>query len=96
MTIAERVRAHREEIIRLAEQHQASNVRIFGSIARGEEREDSDLDVVISPHEHMSLLDHAGLIRDLESLLGCHVDVVTDRGTNKAFRTRILAEAVPL
>lgn len=96
MTIAERLKVHREEILRLAEQYKAYNVRIFGSIARGVEREDSDLDVLVSRRDRMSLFDWVGLEHDLEDLLGCQVDVVIEGGTNKPFEARILTEAVPL
>jgi len=96
MGIAEVLRAKREEILRIAAQHGARNVRIFGSVARGEAKLDSDVDVLVDLEPGRSLLDHAALMLELEELLRCKVDVATERGLRARVRDRVLREAVPL
>jgi hypothetical protein len=86
----------REEILRLAALHGARNVRIFGSVARGDAGPDSDVDVLVEFEKGRSLFDHAGLLLDLEAILGCKVDVVSERGLRERIRDRVLREAVPL
>jgi predicted nucleotidyltransferase len=86
----------REEILRLAKRHGARNVRIFGSVARGDAGPDSDIDFLVEMPRGRSLLDLAGLWQDLEELLGRRVDVVVDGGINRNRAERILAEARPL
>ena len=70
MKIREILQQKREEILNLAAQNGASNIRIFGSVARDEEREDSDIDFLVDMESDRSLLDRIGLIQDLEDLLG--------------------------
>jgi predicted nucleotidyltransferase len=96
MGIRERLQERREEILRAAARYGASNVRIFGSVARGEAGPESDVDVLVDLEPGRSLLDHAALLLELEALLGCPVDVVTERGLRSRFRERVLREAVPL
>jgi uncharacterized protein len=96
MDIHKRVLARRDEILRAAARHGASNVRIFGSVARGDASPESDVDVLVDLEPGRSLLDHAALLLELEELLGCPVDVVTERGLRARFRERVLREAVPL
>jgi uncharacterized protein len=96
MGIRERLQERREEILRAAARYGASNVRIFGSVARGEAGPESDVDVLVDLEPGRSLLDHAALLLELEELLGCPVDVVTERGLRSRFRERVLREAVPL
>ena len=88
--------ARREEILRVAAQHGASNVRVFGSVVRGESAEGSDVDVLVELDDDRSLLDHIALKQDLEDLLGGEVDVVTEGGLHRLLLDRILAEAVLL
>ena len=96
MDIQALVKEKREEILRIAVKHGASNVRIFGSVARGDARPDSDLDVLVDMEPGRSLFDMGGLLVDLEGLLGCKVDVVTEPGLKKRIRDRVIREAVPL
>ncbi len=87
---------NRDEILRLAARHGARNVRIFGSIARGEADENSDVDLLVDMEPGRSLLDLAGLWRELNELLHIKVDVVTERGLRERIRERVLKEAAPL
>jgi predicted nucleotidyltransferase len=86
----------RTAILRIAASHGASNVRIFGSVARGEADRKSDVDFLVEMASGRSLLDLGGLSSDLEDLLGCRVDVVTERGLRERIRERVLREARPL
>jgi predicted nucleotidyltransferase len=96
MNIDERLRENRDEVLRLAARHGAYNVRVFGSVARGEARADSDVDLLVELEPGRSLFDLGGLLMDLQDLLGCKVDLVTERGLHWYVRDRILQEAVPL
>ena len=86
----------RGEILRLARQHGARNVRIFGSVARGEAGPDSDVDFLVEMEPGRSLLDMGGLLMDLREVLGRDVDVVTEPGLKPRLRERVLKEAVSL
>ena len=86
----------REEIIALARKYGASDVRIFGSVARGDSTETSDLDLLVRFEEGRSLFDHGGLLMDLRDLLGMKVDVVSEGGLRDRFRDHVLKEAIPL
>lgn len=88
--------SRRNEILSLAAKHGATNVRVFGSVARGEADEASDLDLLVDMEPERSLLDRAGLWLDLNQALGIRVDVVSAHGIKPRFRERILAEARPL
>lgn len=92
----QRLREQREQILRLADQYRTSNVRVFGSVVRGENTERSDLDLLISTRPGCSLFDLGGLLQDLQDLLGCHVDLVTEDGLKPRLRERVLREAVRL
>jgi hypothetical protein len=92
----EELRRQRDRIVALAEQHGAHNVRVFGSVARGQSTPESDVDLVVDFERGRSLMDHGELIMDLEEVLGCRVDVVSERGLRDRFRARVLADAVPL
>ena len=96
MTIAELLKTRRDEILAIAQRHGASNVRIFGSVARGEAGPDSDVDLLVDLERGRTLIDHGQLQVDLEGLLGRKVDVVTERGLLSHLRARVLEEAVPL
>lgn len=90
------VEKHRTQLRALAERHRMTNVRVFGSMARDDADENSDVDLLVSPLEGASLLDLGGLLMDAQELLGRHVDVVSDRALHPLLRDRILAEAIPL
>ena len=90
------LKAKREEILRIAARHGARNVRLFGSVARGEADAKSDVDVLVDMEPGRSLLDMGGLLMDLQDLLGCRVDVVSERGLRERIRGRVLQEAIPL
>ena len=90
------LKSRREEIISIAARHGARNVRVFGSVARGEAGENSDIDLLVELDLGRSLLDLAGLVVDLEDLLERKVDVVTEQGLYWLLRRRILKEARPL
>jgi len=96
MDIDELLKAKREEMLRIAAEHGARNVRIFGSLARGEADTQSDVDILVDMELGRSILDHAALLLDLQQLLGCEVDVVTVRGLRERIRDQVLREAVPL
>lgn len=96
MGIEELLKEKREEILQIAAKHGAINVRIFGSVARGEADADSDVDFLIDLGEDLSPWFPVRLIRDLESLLGRKVDVVTENGLKTRIRDRVLQEAVLL
>lgn len=90
------IRKRREEILKLASAHGAYNVRVFGSVARGEDTESSDVDFLVSMEQGRNLFDQAGLLSDLQELLGRKVDVATDDSLYWLIRRRILREAKPV
>ena len=96
MDINDVLREKRVEILRLAARYGARNVRLFGSVARGEIGPDSDVDVLVDLEPGRSLFDLGGLLMDLQYLLGCNVDVVTEKGLRSRIRDRVLREAIPL
>jgi uncharacterized protein len=96
MTLEELRKEKREAILRICAKHGAHNVRVFGSVARGEADGQSDVDFLVDMEPGRTLLDLGGLLIDLRSLLGQNVDVVTERGLKPRIRERVLAEAVAL
>ena len=93
MTLEQLLKDERDAILRIAVRHGAYNVRVFGSAARGEAVEDSDIDLLVEFEPGRSLLDHTALVLELEELLGRKVDVVTEKGLYWLLRRRILKEA---
>lgn len=82
--------------MRIAAKHGAHNVRVFGSVARGEAGVGSDIDLVVTFESGRTLLDQASLVLELQAALECKVDVVSERGIKPRIRERVLQEAVPL
>ena len=96
MTISKVVDEKRAIILKLAAKHGARNVRVFGSISRGEAGPQSDVDILVDLEPGRSLMDLGGLLMDLEDLLGCKVDVVTEKGLHWYIRDKVLKQAVRL
>jgi len=88
--------SNREEIIRIATQYGARNIRVFGSVVRGDTHEDSDIDFLVEFEPGTSLLTHASLVVALEDLLGHKVDVAPEKALKDRIRKRVLSEALPL
>jgi len=86
----------RAAIIDLARRHGARNIRVYGSVARGQANDGSDLDLLVEWEPDRSLLDLVGLKQDLEDLLGVTVDIGSERGLHWFIRDEVLREAVPL
>lgn len=96
MDVYEQLRTKRAEILGMAAQYGAYNVRVFGSVARGEADAASDVDFLVEVESGRSLLDLGGLLMELQELLGCPMDIVTEKGLRPRIRDRVLSEAVPL
>jgi uncharacterized protein len=96
MGIEELLKERRDEILRIAARHGAHNVRVFGSVARGEAGPQSDIDLLVDVGSQTSSWFPTGLIDDLEELLGRKVDVITEGGVSPYLREQIYREAVPL
>src|SRR5512140_407329 len=96
MTTLDAVRTRRAQIAELARKHGATNVRIFGSVVRGEDRPDSDIDLLVDAPGPTSAWFPAGLILDLEKLLSRRVEIITERGLNPFIRDQVLREAQPI
>ncbi len=88
--------SQRQDILEIAARYGARNVRIFGSMARGDAGPDSDLDILVDMEPGRSMFDLGGLLYDLQAFLGVDVDVVTEKGLRPRIRERVLREAVPL
>jgi len=89
------IRAHRGEILQIAQAHGAHNVRIFGSVAHGQARPDSDVDFLVQFEPGRNVVDLSGLILDLQDALGCEVHVVDLRETSTVVE-KIVRESIPL
>jgi uncharacterized protein len=96
MNISELLQQKRQQVLEIAAEHGARNVRLFGSVARGESTETSDLDLLIEMAPERTLLDVIAIKQDLEDLLGCKVDVVTEAAISPYLRGKVLHEAVRL
>ena len=96
MSKRELLRQYRSHILALAAEHGANNVRVTGSVARGEETASSDVDFLVEMQPGRSLLSRASLLVALEDLLGCKVDVVNERGARPRVRAALRRDAVPL
>jgi predicted nucleotidyltransferase len=96
VSVKDLLKSKREEILRVAAKHGASNVRLFGSVARGEAGPESDVDLLIALEPRRSLMDHVALLQDLEDMLSRKVDVVNEKALHQCIRERVLREAIPL
>ena len=90
------IESHRKQLLSLAGRRGVTNVRVFGSMVRGDVRDDSDVDLLVTLVPGTSALALGGLLMDAEELLGRRVDVVTEASLHPALRARVLADAVPL
>jgi len=95
-TISDVLARKREAILALARRHGARNVRVFGSVARGQADDASDLDLLVAMDPDRSLFDVGGLVMDLQELLGIKVDVITEGSLYGRFGELVTKEAVPL
>lgn len=95
LTLAD-LRARRDEILRLAQQYGASNVRVFGSVARGQVGPDSDIDLLVTVRDQVSVFELVGLWLDLKDLLGCEAGLITEGIPDRRFLRRIMSDAVTL
>jgi predicted nucleotidyltransferase len=86
----------REQILRLASKYRASDLRVFGSVARGSQQTGSDVDFLVRPQPDCSLFDLGGLLEELQEFLQCRVDLVTEDGLKPRLRERVLREAIKL
>lgn len=91
--IAELIAAKKDDILRIAAKHGARNIRVFGSVARGEATSDSDVDFLVDMEPGRTLLDLGGLLMELRDLLGTEVDVVTEHGLKPRMREHVLKDA---
>jgi uncharacterized protein len=96
MSLNELLQEKREDILRIAAKRGAFNIRVFGSVARGEADAESDIDLLVDLEPGRSLFDLGGFLMDIQELLNHKVDVVTERGLRARIRDRVLKEAVPL
>ncbi len=96
MTVEALLQTKREEILAIGAGRGARNIRIFGSVARGEADAASDIDFLVELEAGRSLLDLGGLVMELQELLGRSVDVVTEKGLRDSIRERVVKEAIPL
>jgi predicted nucleotidyltransferase len=92
----EALRSHRQKILELAARHGARNVRVFGSTVRGDAGPQSDIDLLVDVEQGRTLLDLIAFEQELEEMLGCSVQVLTDAGLSPYLQERILAEAAAL
>jgi uncharacterized protein len=96
MTPMELLQNKREDIRRIAAKHGAYNLRVFGSVARGEAGPDSDIDLLIERGPITSSWFPAGLVLELEEILGRRIEIVTEKALTPYLRDRVLSEAIPL
>lgn len=90
------LQTHRDAIREIALSHRVTNVRVFGSVLRGEDTEDSDLDILVEPTSETTMMDIGAIRYELKELLGVPVDVLTPRALPDSFRNRVLQEAAPI
>ncbi|PIR38658.1 MAG: DNA polymerase subunit beta [Alphaproteobacteria bacterium CG11_big_fil_rev_8_21_14_0_20_39_49] len=96
MTNFNDLQKRRDEILALSKEFGAENIRVFGSVARGEEKENSDVDILVSMQKNRSYFDLIAFQNSLEDLLHTKVDVLSDRGLYHSIKEQILNEAKPI
>lgn len=96
MRPSEALNLYRDRIREIALSHRVTNPRVFGSVLRGEDTEDSDLDILVEPTAETTLFDIGAIRFELKELLGFEVDVLTPRALPDSFRNRVIEEAAPL
>jgi uncharacterized protein len=96
ITSSELLKAKRGEILAVAAKYGAHDVRIFGSVAKGKAGVNSDIDLLVKLEQGRTLLDHVRLVKELEVLLGCKIDLATENSLKPRFREQVLNEAIPL
>ena len=96
MTASDILKRHRADVLELAAHYGATNVRVFGSVARGDAADSSDIDLLVRMSPGRSVFDIGGLLMDLQDFPGRRVDVVTERGLRPRIREDVLREAVPI
>ena len=90
------LQTYREQIRSIVKNHRANNVRVFGSVVRGEDTDASDLDLLIDPTSETSLMDIGAIRYELKSLLGVNVDILTPNALPDSFREQVLKESIPV
>jgi len=90
------LKAHRDEIRGIVLAHRVTNIRVFGSAARGDDTDDSDLDLLVDPTQETTLMDIGAIRFELHRLLGIPVDVLTPKSLPPKFREHVIEEAMPL
>ena len=96
MNIDELIKKHRNEILEISTRYGAKEIKIFGSALRGEAKRNSDVDLLVELEPGRSLLDIIAIKQDLEDLLGCKVDIVTEAALSPYIRDEVLNQAVRL
>ncbi len=96
MTMNDLLREKRDEILEIAKRYGARNLRVFGSVARGDAGPESDVDFLVELEPGRNLFDLGGFLYEVRELLGCAVDVVTEKGLREHVRPNVLKEAIPL
>lgn len=96
MRPSEALKRHRDAIRKIAESHRVRNVRVFGSVMRGTDRDGSDLDLLVEPTDETTLFDIGAIRHELRQLLGFSVDVLTPKALPEKFRERVVEESVPI
>ncbi|OGR98388.1 MAG: DNA polymerase subunit beta [Elusimicrobia bacterium RIFCSPLOWO2_12_FULL_39_28] len=96
MPTQESIKVMRNEILKIAAHHGAKNLRIFGSVVRGDAKPTSDIDFLVEVDKNHSPFFPGGFVADLEELLGCKIDIVTEKSLHWYIRDRVIHEAIPL
>ena len=96
MAIIDTLHEKRDDVIAVARQHGVASIKVFGSVARREETAQSDVDFLVRTGADVSAWFPAGLILDLEALLGRPIDIVTEQGLNSLLREQVMSEAIPI